>query len=331
MKKILLIAVLLFVTGFMAGEEIPECDLMKAVLSGSKDDIRRAISNGADVNAYVIVFLAYGKPLSEYSVHEFDDKYKGAMADGVELWKPLNGAYELRDPDILRLLVEAGADVNFNGGKLLFQAISYEREELLPPLLEATLNEESRAAAWNAVFRESGERDVLHIVEMLLDAGFDPNGIVKNGKTILQTACGYGCGEGIIGLLKSRGAEFSYESPLLGTWLYPAMNSVPGAPGKMVYLDDGTGLIYDRSGDTDLLKRFTYEFMLKDDKNSLYRIIQTYAPDDRWYALVYVQDMGDINMLYWMAWGQNIEVFPEWGESASVVWNGVSADEVRKE
>lgn len=54
--------------------------------------------------------------------------------------------------------------------------------------------------------------------------------------------------------------------------------------------------------------------------------MQTYALDNYWFALVYVQDDGNIRMLYWMAWRQNVEIFPEWGQAAPVVWNGIAGD-----
>ena len=327
MKPFGIAAIAFLITFGASAQESLEVRLMKSALRGDADGVRQAISAGADVNAQLLISAPSGTPFADAHVQEFDvPDGQFALADGMAIWTPLEGAAETNRPDIMRMLIDAGSDAN--RGHIASSAFRWEsREAQIPVILSAELNGETRSRIWFGLLSESRKRDMAPIARRILDSGFDAAATLSNGETVLEAGNRLGADEAILALLKARGASFSFDSPLVGTWLYPAMDGVPGGVAKMTYRPDGTGLVYDRSRDVEPMDDFIYEFMAKDDDGSLYRIVQTYEPDNFWYALVFIQAMDGFDMLFWYAWGQNVDSFPEWGQSVPIVWNGVSAAE----
>jgi hypothetical protein len=132
----------------------------------------------------------------------------------------------------------------------------------------------------------------------------------------------------IINMLQVAGAAFSYQSRLLGTWLNPGMNGIAGATAKMIFRPDGTGSVFDTVNQTTPMDEFTYEFKKKNDETGIYHMVSKYEPNNRWYSLIQIVDNSGMQMMYWGAFGQNIEQFPQkWSENPPFVWQGVLSAE----
>jgi hypothetical protein len=152
---------------------------------------------------------------------------------------------------------------------------------------------------------------------------------LADGESILDYAGRIEADERIIDLLKNAGARFSYQSELLGSWLNPGMNGVPGGTAKMIFHPDGNGSVFDTVDEKAPMATFTYEFANKNETTRFYQVISTYSPDNRWYSLIQIVDNSGLKMMFWGAFGQNVEQFPKnWNENPPFVWQGVlSTDE----
>ena len=135
--------------------------------SGTVQDVRRAIRNGANVNA--------------------KDK------DGRT---PLMSSEVLRDPEKLRVLLNAKANVNAkdkNGQTALMEAISHSylaseaNPEVIEALLDAGANVNAKDKDGRTALMQLGPIGPMEmIVRLLLSAGADVNAKDKNGRTALM-------------------------------------------------------------------------------------------------------------------------------------------------
>ena len=65
-------------------------------------------------------------------------------------------------------------------------------------------------------------------------------------------------------------------------------------------------------------------FVDKNDAKAQYQVIHTYAPQDKWYALVALADYNGSRVMYWGSWGRNIDQFPrDFSDNPPFLWQGL--------
>ncbi len=136
--------------------------LLSAIKSGLSANVERAIFDGANVNAW-------------------DDE------NCTPLMQAVAGNCNL---EILRMLIEKGADVNAQdaGGRTaLLHAVIAERKEMVMFLIRNGANVDPRDDSWTPLHHAACQGN-LEIVRFLVESGADINARTKTGETPLSLA-----------------------------------------------------------------------------------------------------------------------------------------------
>jgi ankyrin repeat protein len=129
-----------------------------------------------------------------------------------------------RAPNIARIFLDAGADVNFQGGRLgspLQVAARRDMLEMVRVLLDAGADVNSKDGEFGTALQIAIVRGYLEIVKILLDAGADINSQAGERDTALYIATAEGYLE-IVKLLLDRGADVNLRGGKYGTALQRA-------------------------------------------------------------------------------------------------------------
>ena len=114
-----------------------------------------------------------------------------------------------KDPEILRLLLDAGADVNATdseGNPVLMQAILGENPEILRLLLDAGADVSATDSNGDPMLRWAIWEENSEILRLLLDAGADANATDSRGTSMLRWAHTRGKPE-LVKILAAAGAD----------------------------------------------------------------------------------------------------------------------------
>ncbi|MCG5530652.1 ankyrin repeat domain-containing protein [Halorhodospira halochloris] len=138
----------------------PQEELVHAAIDGGPDDIAAAVENGADVN----------------------EPHEGG-------WTALMIAAELNDADVVKKLIDEGADVSVqreaSGFSALMIAAEHNDAEVVQALLDAGADTEMRDNEdWTALMLAAAWNDP-EVVEVLLDGGADIDARSDGGGTAL--------------------------------------------------------------------------------------------------------------------------------------------------
>jgi ankyrin repeat protein len=144
---------------------------------------------------------------------------------GKPLENCLHTACDFRAPNIARIMLDAGADVNFQGGEHwgfpLQVAAGGGVLEMVRVLLDAGADVNSQGGIEGTALHVAAVHGDLEIVKILLDAGADVNLSCRLYGTVLGTAVAYSKKE-IVRVLLDAGADINSQAGERGTALHIA-------------------------------------------------------------------------------------------------------------
>ena len=189
MKRIvfLLTACLLSAVNVYAEETF--CDVVK---EGSPSDVRKAIKNGADVNkkdqhGTTPLKLAVGYNKNPEVIQVLLDA--GADVNGTSGYGGstalMSATYGTDNPVVMKMLIDAGADVNAEDGlgrtALMYATIQHGSPEEVKLLLDAGADVNAKDKLHvTALMSAAYQNEHPEVLELLLDAGADVK--VESGK-----------------------------------------------------------------------------------------------------------------------------------------------------
>lgn len=136
------------------------------------------------------------------------DKRSGVKESGVAGGGPAQTAGE--SVAIVRMLLEAGADVNGSTGSTkvtpLMAAADAGNAEILQILLQTGADVDAADSNGNTALMDASLRGYEAIVQQLLDAGANVDMVARRGRTALLSACLWGKA-GVVDQLLSAGAD----------------------------------------------------------------------------------------------------------------------------
>lgn len=173
-------------------------EFLKLCVTGTTEEIQKAIDNGADVNSRTPRGLT---PLM-HAAHNENPKVipvlleAGAdveVRDDIFGWTALMRAAEKNvNPEMISVLLEAGADIEARDESgwtvLMYAAESNENPEVISVLLEAGASIEARANGWTALMHAAGFNENPKVIHVLLEAGADAKARSIEGKRAIDYA-----------------------------------------------------------------------------------------------------------------------------------------------
>ena len=210
MKKLcILLSILIFKSGIVyASDNFFNEDWWK---TATVEDVKAEIANGADVNAK--------DKLTEQSVLTFAAQFN----QNPEIMKVLinagadvnNGFIDVTEtvqkPEVIRVLLDAGADVNTQevyGFTPLISAVGNNNLEIIQMLIDAGANVNARLYNdWTALITAVASNANLEIIQALIDAGADVNVKDNYGLSALMVAVKMNKNFEVIKLLIDAGAD----------------------------------------------------------------------------------------------------------------------------
>ena len=170
-----------------------ECELYLAVTNRELGIIEELIMKGADVNSRVYVSDDLRKERISFDT--------GTLIDVEGTWVPLTAAVDLGDVEIVRVLLDAGSEVDDE----LSAAARRGSLDIVRLLVRRVPERKKRVDALFSAIGVSRLIDSRQIVRILLDSGIDVNAS-REGETLMDFAVDWGSVE-MIDLLKDRGGE----------------------------------------------------------------------------------------------------------------------------
>ncbi|MCY3913632.1 MAG: ankyrin repeat domain-containing protein [Chloroflexi bacterium] len=193
--------------------------LSLAIERGNQELVRILIEAGADPNVRVLPDYEVGSHLA-YAVEEGDAAIVTLLLEagadpnvsdadlGAPGYRetPLARAYHNDRADLVRMLVDAGADLGATGNAMLSAAIINGKAEMVSALVEVGVEVSGRDARGRSMLERAMVRGSAEIVATLVEAGADPNATDADGEHILFDAILHGGAE-IVGILVDAGAD----------------------------------------------------------------------------------------------------------------------------
>ena len=182
---------------------------------------------------------------------------RGAPIDGapgdVQHWRPLILSIHRRQPELVRLLLEQGADPNITsraGEPALVLSIRTGNKAVVRRLLEAGASPESRAVGGYTALMEAARLGHAAIARDLLRAGADATIELEDGTSAAAVARRFGSAS-MASELASRGASTAVRTESAGrlTVLERHTRETPGAEGTLPPVIEAA-----RRGDVALLR-----------------------------------------------------------------------------
>jgi len=161
---------------------------------------------------------------------------------------PLLRAIQMEKVEMVRLLLEKGADANSRGGVALAMAADQGNMEMVRLLLDKGANPEGKDGFGGTALLKAVERGNIDVVKLLLDKGANTEAKSGNGPTALHLAATRGDTE-VVKLLLEKGANIDAGNGVAETALHGAAGSGRTAVVK---------LLLERGANTEARAQFGY-------------------------------------------------------------------------
>ncbi|GFN99232.1 ankyrin-3 [Plakobranchus ocellatus] len=199
--------VLELVASYCEFHELAQSLLRPAVLSGSVETVKFVLNHGADINircscgdVALVLAVCHLEHSECMKMVTFLVKSGARVDKGISDQSPLVCAVSMKRPEIVRYLLESGADVNEAGD-----------DEGINPLIAALLCTRGILSLTQETVKHIEMSVITEIVKILLEAGADPNKATCLGNTAIHVAV-IECCSGAIPLLLNAGAELEVRN-----------------------------------------------------------------------------------------------------------------------
>ena len=166
--------------------------IMKATYYGKKDVVATLLESGVELDIFEAA--ATGRTARLRDLIADDPSLANIYSpDG---FTPLGFAVFFSQPEIVKALLDAGADVNLPSRESmkvtpLASAAAAKQTEIARVLIANGANVNARAAGGHVPLHEASANDNLDLVKLLIDSGADVNAKTDDGKTPLDLAIEY--------------------------------------------------------------------------------------------------------------------------------------------
>jgi len=166
--------------------------IMKATYYGKKDVVAALLESGVELDIFEAA--ATGRTARLRDLIADDPSLANIYSpDG---FTPLGFAVFFSQPEIVKALLDAGADVNLPSRETmkvtpLASAAAAKQTELARVLIANGANVNARAAGGHVPLHEASANGNLELVKLLLESGADVNAKTDDGKTALDFAIEY--------------------------------------------------------------------------------------------------------------------------------------------
>ena len=208
---------LAFSPGGVRAEALSDNDFIELCKTAAPDEVRRALRNGANPNArYIEEGVHEYTPLMRAAINPHPEVVGVLLAAGADVngadqyggTALMEAASSQADIEVLKTLLAAGAKVEakgFHGITPLMRATANENPEAIRALLDAGADVNARDDGGETALMKAAS-DNVEAVRALLAAGADVSARSKDGETALMKAASGGDAESVRALL-SAGAD----------------------------------------------------------------------------------------------------------------------------
>ena len=166
--------------------------IMKATYYGKKDVVAALLESGVELDIFEAA--ATGRTARLRDLIADDPSLANIYSpDG---FTPLGFAVFFSQPEIVKALLDAGADVNLPSRETmkvtpLASAAAAKQTEIARVLIANGANVNARAASGHIPLHEASANGNVELVKLLIDSGADVNARTEDGKTPLDFAIEY--------------------------------------------------------------------------------------------------------------------------------------------
>jgi ankyrin repeat protein len=166
--------------------------IMKATYYGKKDVVSALLDSGAELDVYEAAATGQTARLLELLAND-TSLVNAYSPDG---FTPLGFAVFFSQPEIVKALLDAGADVNLPSRESmkvtpLASAAAAKQTDLARVLIAHGANVNARAASGHIPLHEASANGNVELVKLLIESGADVNARTDDGKTPLDFAVEY--------------------------------------------------------------------------------------------------------------------------------------------
>jgi ankyrin repeat protein len=166
--------------------------IMKATYYGKKDVVSALLDSGAELDVHEAAATGQTARLLELLAND-TSLVNAYSPDG---FTPLGFAVFFSQPEIVKALLDAGADVNLPSRESmkvtpLASAAAAKQTDLARVLIAHGANVNARAASGHIPLHEASANGNVELVKLLIESGADVNARTDDGKTPLDFAVEY--------------------------------------------------------------------------------------------------------------------------------------------